>query len=80
LMENTYNLYLLCNIDLPWEFDPLREHPEMRSELFGKYEELLKTNHFNFRIISGIGEERLQNAIDFVDEFLNQTKPHFYNC
>ena len=77
LNENTYNLYLLCNIDLPWEFDPLREHPEMRSELFGKYEELLKNNHFNFRIVSGIGDDRLQNAIDFVDEFLNQTKTAF---
>jgi len=74
LKENHYSLYLLCNIDLPWEFDPLREHPEMRSELFGKYEELLKTNHFNFRVVNGIGKERLQNAISFVDEFLNQNR------
>ena len=74
LNENTYSLYLLCNIDLPWEFDPLREHPEMRLELFGKYEELLKTNHFNFRIVSGIGDDRLQNAIAFVDEFLKQNR------
>ncbi len=70
LKENNYNLYLLCDIDLPWEYDPLREHPQMRSELFGLYNNLLENNQFNYRIVSGLNEERLQNAIRFVDEYL----------
>jgi NadR type nicotinamide-nucleotide adenylyltransferase len=74
LKENHYDLYLLCNIDLPWQYDPLREHPEMRAELFGMYLDLLENLHFNYRIVSGNGEERLENAIHFVDEYLLSDK------
>jgi NadR type nicotinamide-nucleotide adenylyltransferase len=70
LEEDHYDLYLLCNIDLPWQYDPLREHPEMRSELFVMYQNLLENRRFNYRVVSGIGMERLQNAISFVDEYL----------
>jgi len=69
LDENKYDLYLLCNIDLPWQYDPMREHPEMRSELFGMYENLLEDHQFNYRVVSGNGEDRLQNAIRYVDEY-----------
>jgi nicotinamide riboside kinase len=34
-----YQLHLLCNIDLPWENDPLREHPNHRNELLELYED-----------------------------------------
>lgn len=74
LEVNNYNLYLLCDIDLPWQYDPLREHPEMRSELFGMYRDLLQEHQFNYRIVNGTGEERLQNAIVFVDEYLRLVK------
>ena len=69
LEENHYSLYLLCDIDLPWQYDPLREHPEMRSELFGMYRNLLDENSFNYRIVNGFGEDRLQNAIGFIDAY-----------
>jgi NadR type nicotinamide-nucleotide adenylyltransferase len=71
LEQNKYGLYLLCDIDLPWQYDPLREHPEMRSELFAMYRELLQEHRFNYRVVKGTGEERLQNAIAIVDEYLN---------
>ncbi len=74
LYENHYDLYLLCNIDLPWQYDPLREHPEMRSELFGMYCNLMEVHRFNYRIVSGTGEQRLKNAIGYVDEYL-RTRP-----
>lgn len=70
LEQNNYGFYLLCDIDLPWQYDPLREHPEMRAELFGMYRDLLQFHRFNFKIVSGTGQERLQNAIRFVDEYL----------
>lgn len=70
LEENHYDLYLLCNIDLPWQYDPLREHPGMRSELFVMYQNLLEKYGFNFRVVSGNGPDRLQNAITFVDDYL----------
>lgn len=68
--HNNYSLYLLCDIDLPWQYDPLREHPEMRSELFEMYRNLLMEQEFNYRVVNGTGGERLQNAISFVDEYL----------
>lgn len=69
LEQNNYALYLLCDIDLPWQYDPLREHPEMRSELFAMYRDLLMNHRFNYRVVKGTGDERLQNAIAFVDEY-----------
>ncbi len=38
-----YDLTLLCAPDLPWTYDPLREHPkeEARWGLFARYRELL---------------------------------------
>ncbi len=70
ISENRYDLYLLCDVDIPWQYDPLREHPEMRRELFVMYQHLLDENKCNYRIVSGLGDERLLNAIRFVDETL----------
>ena len=75
LKEDHYSLYLLCDIDLPWQYDPLREHPEMRQELFAMYHELLSGYDFNFKIVRGTGEQRLMNAIGFVDEFIESNNP-----
>ena len=58
-----YDLYLLCDIDLPWVEDPLREHPARRNELFNLYLDELKKNHARFEIISGTGRDRTENAI-----------------
>jgi len=74
LERNNYSLYLLCDTDLPWQYDPLREHPEMRSELFGMYHDLLQKYRFNYRVVNGTGEERLQSAIFFVDEYLRSNE------
>jgi NadR type nicotinamide-nucleotide adenylyltransferase len=67
---NNYGLFLLCDIDLPWQYDPLREHPEMRAELFEMYLDLLNKHRFNYRIVRETGEKRLKNAISIVDEYL----------
>jgi NadR type nicotinamide-nucleotide adenylyltransferase len=72
LESEPYDLYLLCNIDLPWEYDPLREHPEMRADLFTLYRNRLDALGFNYRVVSGTGAERLRNAADFVDEILDK--------
>ena len=69
-----YDLYLLCNIDLPWEFDPLREHPEMRQFLFDRYLEVLRELDLPFGVVSGTGEERLLNAVNVVDRLIAEKK------
>ena len=65
--SHRYDLYLLCDIDLPWKEDPLRENPENRKELFDMYEEELKGLGVNFRIIRGAGKVRMMNAISAVE-------------
>jgi NadR type nicotinamide-nucleotide adenylyltransferase len=68
--ENKYDLFLLCNIDLPWEEDPQREHPHMREKLFSLYLDELTERGFPFKVVSGTGKERLMNAIGFVETAL----------
>lgn len=63
LKSHRYDLYLLCDIDLPWMEDPLRENPNQREELFGIYLKELQQLKLNFAIISGAGVERTENAI-----------------
>jgi len=70
LRKQTYDLYLLMNIDLPWEFDPLRENPENREFLFELYKSKLETLGVNYRIISGVGEERFQQAKSVIDQLM----------
>lgn len=53
LHERTYDLHLLTDVDLPWEDDPLREHPDKRAELFALYETELKSLGVRYRKISG---------------------------
>jgi NadR type nicotinamide-nucleotide adenylyltransferase len=71
IQNHKYNLYLLCDIDIPWAEDPQREHPHLRVHLFSLYKEELQTRKFPFFIVSGLGRDRLENAIRIVENFLN---------
>lgn len=68
LDKSSYDLYLLPNIDLPWQPDSQREHPDNRKELFELYLNELKSRGLPFEIINGVGEYRLQNAIRQIDQ------------
>lgn len=67
-----YDLYLLCNPDLPWEPDVLREYPDeaSRLELYGIYRNLLLHQQTPFIEIRGNYNERLQKAIQAVNTLL----------
>jgi len=67
----TYDLFLLMDIDLPWQPDPLREHPHRREEIYRLYNANLEKSGVNYKKISGIGEERLKNAIREVELLLS---------
>lgn len=70
LDNHRYDHYLLCNIDLPWEDDPLREHPHLRKELFDHYLYDLTSRGFPFTVIAGFGDERLKSAIRIIENLL----------
>lgn len=67
-----YDLYLLTDIDIPWEPDPQREHPdpEMRTYFFNWYRALLEESGTPYGIISGNNRERLSHSIDFIEKYL----------
>lgn len=67
--EQDFDLFLLTNNDIPWETDPLREHPNKREYLFNLYEKELKKWGLPYKIIIGIGQERILNAIKVIDDF-----------
>ena len=71
-----YNLYLLCNIDLPWVEEPMREYPDEqpRKELYNIYKDLLINQTTPWVEISGNYEERLQKAIDAVENLVRLEK------
>jgi NadR type nicotinamide-nucleotide adenylyltransferase len=67
----TYDLYLLLDIDLPWEEDPLRDFPDQREHFMNIWYQELDNLGANYVLVSGI-EERTQNAIRAVDKFLSE--------
>jgi nicotinamide riboside kinase len=64
--EDLPDMYLLCQPDLPWEPDPLRESPNSRDDLFTKHLHILKKTGVPYEVISGSGALRLQKAIEAV--------------
>jgi NadR type nicotinamide-nucleotide adenylyltransferase len=73
LESHRYDLYLLCDIDLPWEYDPLREHPDQRQYLFDLYYNELKAGNFPFKVVHGTGPDRLKNAVRIIDDYFALT-------
>lgn len=66
--QRTYDLILLCAIDLPWQADPLREHPDLgiREQLFEQYLEITQQSGIPFRIISGDASARLTTSVEAI--------------
>lgn len=58
-----YDLYILPYIDIPWQEDPLREHPHLREYFYQKYKEELEMRSVNFIEVSGTIEQRMRQAI-----------------
>jgi NadR type nicotinamide-nucleotide adenylyltransferase len=69
--DQRFDLYLLCDVDLPWEPDPLREHPDRRTEIFQLYFDALSAAGLPFEIISGFGDQRLERAVQAIESRLS---------
>lgn len=74
LATDSCDLYLLCNTDLPWVKDELREYPDlkMRQRLFKMYKDIAINSGMPWTEISGTNEQRLVSAITAVDALLHQ--------
>lgn len=67
----TFDVVLLTDIDVPWDYDPQRENPFDRKELFEIHVRMLNLCNKKFGIISGLGEKRLLNAINYLESTKN---------
>lgn len=72
IIERRYDLYLLCNTDLPWVKDELREYPDLktRDQLYHIYKDIMINQSTLWVDISGDHDERLQKAIKAVDQLM----------
>jgi NadR type nicotinamide-nucleotide adenylyltransferase len=73
IQKSKIDLFLVCDIDIPWQPDPVRENGgENRKILHHIYIEQIKEFGFKYEIVSGIGEERKNNATNIVTDFLKK--------
>ena len=74
LRRQNFDLYLLCDIDLPWVYDPLRENPniEERKELFEIYKNTLTKMNVPFGVVRGSDDERVNNALEIINQYRHE--------
>jgi NadR type nicotinamide-nucleotide adenylyltransferase len=73
IADRRYDLYLLCNTDLPWIKDELREYPDAdtRNKLYWFYKEQMVNQYTPWVDISGNYQERLHLAIQAISNQLH---------
>ncbi|MEK6153225.1 ATP-binding protein [Flavobacteriaceae bacterium 3-367] len=69
-LENTYDLYFLTYIDIPWIKDDLRDKPDERQRMFAYFKDTLEKYNRNFVILKGDRSLRLQTAIQAINKLL----------
>jgi NadR type nicotinamide-nucleotide adenylyltransferase len=65
------DLYLVCQADLPWERDPLREHPFERNDISNMYIKYLNKNKITHTEVNGLHFKRINTAISQIQSWLS---------
>ena len=68
--QQQFDLLFLCKPDIPWEFDPMRENPENRDELFDLYHSFLIENKQNFVVVEGNEQQRQLIVVETLSAFI----------
>ena len=64
------DLFLVCDTDLPWIADAVRENGgDKREQLFQLYCDEIRSFGFNFEIVNGVGETRTNNALNLLSKY-----------
>jgi len=62
------DLFLVCDTDLPWIPDPVRENGgERRLYLQNRYIETIQKYEFSYKIVSGKNNSRFKNALQHLE-------------
>ena len=70
LREYPIDLFLVCNTDIEWVFDSVRENEDSRDYLLHQYIKEIENLNIPYRLISGKDDKRRQNAIEAIEAFL----------
>lgn len=70
-INNIYDLYLLTDIDTPWEDDDLRDRPDQRLEMFKAFENALIKYNRPYILLKGDRKKRIEDAINKIDKILS---------
>lgn len=68
--ERRADLYLLMDVDLPWQADGQRDCPHLREQMHRKFYQTLSKAGCRIETISGQGETRLACATRAIDAWL----------
>lgn len=71
-LKNTYDIYFLTYIDIPWEKDDLRDRPDDRERMFLYFKETLERHNRNFIILKGDKRTRLATAVKYINQLLKK--------
>ncbi len=74
ITNRKYDLYLLMDIDLPWEDDPLRDFPEQRPHFMDVWKKELTKLNANYQVISGLDRKRMENGVQAVQNYLDSLR------
>ncbi|UJP66108.1 AAA family ATPase [Mongoliitalea daihaiensis] len=74
VQKRVYDLYLLTAIDIPWEEDPMREHPDpaMREYFWNLYLRLIAQTGIPYEVIAGDMDVRLEKSINAIEHVLKE--------
>lgn len=73
MQQGLIDFYLLCLPDLAWEPDEVREHGHDRDFFFEWYRRELTNSGKPYALISGTGPDRLQRAVEAVENYIKHT-------
>lgn len=70
LKSHLYDFYILMDIDIPWQEDPLRDFKGLGNYFMDVWRKELKAINANYTVVAGIDNKRLENAIAAIDGFM----------
>lgn len=72
IAERRYDLYLLTYIDIPWQDDPLREHPEPaeRMYFYNVYRDIVMNSGVQWVDVRGDMSERVSLSLETINSLL----------
>jgi NadR type nicotinamide-nucleotide adenylyltransferase len=71
--KNSYDLYFLCDIDVPWVADDLRDKPDERELMFNAFEAALKLHQRPYVKLNGSKNHRFKTAKQHIDQLIKPT-------